>query len=167
MPGQNFKIVGLDNLRDMLRSFDNVFQRKVIEDIFRAAAKPLIQKARQKAPDDEGDLVKSLGTFTSRSQDRGIAIKGAIWAGPRTRGGFKGFHAHLIEFGTKERKPKGEAFAIFEYKGSIVYGAKRAKALSPKPFMQPAYNEAKSEMERIIKEDSAKILQKNFNKYRK
>jgi len=50
--------------------------------------------------------------------------------GPRVGGGFKGYHAGLLEFGTKNRPPGGW-YAKFP-------NARPTKS-APRPYIEPAY----------------------------
>ncbi len=92
------------------------------------AAFPLVSAAHLMAPVGKtGNLADSIGV-EKIGLNKGGEI-GAIAVGPRRRGGFKGFHGHLIEFGKKNSD-----------------GARTA----PKPFMAPAINSTKVEVESKI-----------------
>ena len=158
--GANFKLIGDQQLLAQLKRMEQATTQQVIEKSFRTAARPLVEKAKANAPMGEtGNLKKSIGIFASRSQDRRSRIKAGLWVGPRIRGGFKGYHAHLVEFGTETRRPKNGAFLVFEYNGVKVF-AKQAKGMTPNPFMIPAYNETKGTVERRIQEETRKNIQK-------
>lgn len=163
---KKIQLIGFEKVEGLLKEMDGKLTQKVIEGTFRKAAKPLIRSARQKAPEGPtGNLKKSIGVFPSKSSQRRAKEMAGIWVGPRLGKAYKGYHAHLIEFGTKDRTPKKGQFLVFEYQGRKVF-AKRAKGISPKPFMQPAYNETYGEMVVIIEDEVENVFKKVYDKYK-
>ncbi|MEN7549316.1 HK97-gp10 family putative phage morphogenesis protein [Rapidithrix thailandica] len=160
------KLKNWEQAKRMLKDMDNRMTKKVIEGTMRKAAKPLVRSAKSKAPKgDTGNLRKSIGTFVSKSSERKKNLKAGIWAGPRTRGSHKGFHAHLIEFGTKKRKPTKGEYLVFEVDGVLVF-AKEVAPVKPQPFMQPAYQESKGQMEQVMFKEFGNEFQKVAKKYK-
>jgi hypothetical protein len=62
---------------------------------------------------------------------------GLVQYGPRKRGGYKGFHGHLIEYGKTNRD-----------------GTKT----EPDPFMEPSFNQTKGQIEKNIADSLGKKL---------
>lgn len=148
----------------MLKGLDNSLNKKIIEGTLRVSARPLVKRARDLAPvGPTGNLKKSIGIFVSRSSDRKANLKAGLWVGPRIRGKNKGYHAHMIEFGTEERRPKNGRFLVFEYNGVLVF-AKKAKGMQPNPFMQPAYEQTKGQVANGIFDNIEKIFLREVKK---
>jgi hypothetical protein len=91
---------------DMLRlqkTFQNlryIDQRKVLISAFRKATKPVLNQIKANAPRGAtGNLKKSIGLLVSRNEI-------SVILGARKRKGFKGYHGHLVEDGTKDRYVK-------------------------------------------------------------
>lgn len=112
---------------------------KTMQSAGMGASKVLIDRAKALAPSKSGDLRQSIGAYRGsfnqvQSQQREV---GQIKVGPR-RGRYKGYAAHLMEFGTKNRFSKsmrGKGTAP-SFKGRV----------TPHPFMEPAFNETKSQV---------------------
>ncbi len=86
-------------LEDFFHDLAYSDQRKIFTAGFKKAAKPLIAMAKMKVPEKTGNLRKSIGS---------VMVQGdiAIIVGARTTGSNKGFHGHLVEFGTRQRTHK-------------------------------------------------------------
>ena len=161
-----FKLDGIASVKKALMALDNATTKKVIEKTFRIAARPLVKKAKELAPPDKtGNLRESIGIFVSRAQDRKANLAAGIWVGPRIRGRYEGYHAHLIEFGTDERKPKHKKVLVFEYNGVKVF-AKKTKGMKPRPFMGPAYDQTVGKVEDGVFDNLQKVYLKEINRVR-
>ena len=126
-----------------LKEIDNVFkglplqlQDRVLKTAHADAAKPLIDTAKSIVPVGKtGNLKDSIGV--ERISLKRTNEIGLVQVGPRRKGGKKGFHGHLIEFGKTNRD-----------------GSKS----KPNPFMEPAYNMTKNLVEGRIAESVGKKL---------
>lgn len=133
--------------KDLKRLFEILpakVNKKILLAAFRKGAKPLIKESRQNVPVDEGDLKRSIGTVTAKPKNRN---KAAVRVGPRIgkAKNAKGYHGHLIEFGTAPRKTKSGKFT----------GSTPAN-----PFMSPAWESKKDEVQREINENIGEVVEK-------
>lgn len=125
----NFKlsVTGDKQIDDVLRGLPAQVTHQVLSTAHAAAAKPLIEKEKLLAPEGpEGNLVDSIGAVKTPFQKANVV--GEVTVGPRRSRPFKGFHGHLVEFGTKRRQNKN--------------GANRG-VMPSKPFAAPAFEATK------------------------
>lgn len=128
------KITGVKELDDALSAMSAEMSDKTMQSAAMGASKVLIDRAKALAPSKGGGLRQAIGAIKgSFNQVRSLVRQiGTIMVGPR-RGRFKGYAAHLMEFGTKNRysqSVRGKRTAP-SFKGKV----------SPHPFMEPAFNE--------------------------
>lgn len=117
-------VSGIKELDAMMRGLPSQVQHNILLSIHKEAAKPLVEAAQSLAPVKKGLLKKSIGTASGGSIKRTGEI-GLVTVGPRRKGGYQGFHGHLVERGTKERRTKsGESRGV----------------MPATPFMEPAFN---------------------------
>lgn len=101
-----FQVKGIGEVKDLLKKLgDDTFTRKVILGAQREVLKPVVadMKANLASSTKEGtgNLQASLGVKALR----GKSTNTTSLAGMRT-GKYKGYHGHLIEAGTQDRKYK-------------------------------------------------------------
>jgi hypothetical protein len=122
-------IKGYDEVYRTMQGLAHLLTHKELQDAHVAASKPLIEAEKLLAPEGpNGFLIDSIGAVRSsagRAEDLG-----EVGIGPR-RGRYKGFAAHLVEYGTKARKLKGT--------GKYKQGTKRG-VMPAKPFAGPAWD---------------------------
>ncbi len=111
-----FNLTGVKELNDVFKGMPLQVTHRVMQAANADAAKILVSKAKSLSPVRSGGLVNSIGTVKP-SFRRSNEI-GEVHTGPR-RGRYKGYHAHLVEYGTKKRK--------------------RGGIMPKRPFMKPAY----------------------------
>lgn len=129
-------VTGLKEIDQVIKGLPSQIQDRVLKTAHADAAKPLISIAKQLVPKGKtGNLEQSIGI--ERVSMRKTDEIGLVLVGPRRRGGNKGFHGHLIEYGKTNRD-----------------GSKT----SPKPFMAPAFEQSKTTVERGISESLGKKL---------
>ena len=141
----------LDQLFTTLRSSQ---QRAVMLSNFRKAAKPLIKQTRSNYKSKHSATSKS-GTYKSigssaRRQNINLRV------GARVAGRFKGYHAHILDQGTKERfrtTKSGKRVST----GRIV-GSK---------FFTNAVNTSQPQIERSIKDEFYNTLTAYIQRYNK
>jgi hypothetical protein len=90
-----------------------------------------ITLAKSKIQDDTGNLRNSIGFINRSSRGKYPSTR---LIGARVYGGFKGYHAHLLEYGTVKREYKSKFSGKSHYTGSG----------PAKPFMRPAYDEGRA-----------------------
>lgn len=135
-------VTGVEELDRVLKQMSGSLTHSVVASAHTAAAKPLVEKARLLAPEGpNGYLVDSIGTV--RVPQKKADAVGEIEAGPRRRAPYKGYHGHLVERGTKKRQTSK--------------GANRG--IMPKhPFMEPAFQQTKGQIETGIRENLKKKI---------
>lgn len=122
-----------------LKGMPKVLQNNLLQNAHVKAAKPLVDAAKSNAPVGQtGNLRRSIGIERVGVSAGGV---GVVQVGPRRRGGFKGFHGHLIEYGKTNRGERGDK-------------------TRPNPFMHDAFGMTKREVEKNIQfEVGVKIAQ--------
>jgi HK97 gp10 family phage protein len=123
-------VTGMIELDRMLKLMPTELNHRILSAANTAAAKPLVERAKSLAPQGKGDLKKSIGSVKipiSKATEIGT-----VHVGPRRKGGYKGHHGHIVEFGTKERFHKS---------------GKSVGFMPKKPFMAPALSSTKDKIE--------------------
>ncbi len=134
-------ITGDKNIDAILRNLPPALSHKALGSVHYNAAKPLVEKEKQLAPKKTGILEKSIGAY--RSSYKNATAVGEVRVGPRRRGGYKGYHGHLVEFGTDSRYTRDGS-----YRG----------VMPATPFAKPAFDQTKSQIERLIVTDMSRIV---------
>lgn len=121
-------VTGFKEIDSVLKGLPNQLQDRVLKTAHADAAKPLIEAAKRIVPVGKtGNLKDSIGV--ERIALKKTNVVGLVQVGPRRRRGKKGFHGHLIEYGKTNRD-----------------GSKT----KPQPFMEPAFNQTKAQVETQI-----------------
>lgn len=134
-------VTGVKEIDQVLRGLPKQLNHRVLGQAHAAAAKPLIDKAKVMTPKRTGGLQKSIGAV--KLSQRKATIVGEVHAGPRRGKSQKGYHGHLVEYGTKKRTNKR--------------GANRG-VMPSKPFMEPAFQATKGQIEGLIGQEIGKKL---------
>lgn len=96
------EVYGFDALEKTFSNFAYKDKRNIIISAFRKATKPTVDQAKANAPvGATGNLRKSIGFVPIRGQ-------AGAYVGARIKGGFRGYHGHLVEEGTVERFRKSK-----------------------------------------------------------
>lgn len=137
--GVFIRVTGVKELDEALKAMTAEMSDKTMQSAAMGASKVLIDRAKSLAPSKGGGLRQSIGvTKGSFNQVRSLQREiGQVKVGPR-RGRYKGYAAHLMEFGTKNRysrSVRGKRTAP-SFKGRV----------TPRPFMEPAFNETKGQV---------------------
>lgn len=136
-------LLGDKEIQAVLKELPQALADKAIGTANMNAAKPLVEKEKQLAPDDTGALVDSIGAYRAPKKAQRL---GLVVAGAQRRGKYKGFHAHLVEFGTRERK----------------------RGRMPKqPFAKPAFDATQTKVQGLIHTELSKIVQRVMKKHLK
>lgn len=131
------KVQGLDEIKKVLNGLPDQFRHKVLQASNAEAAAPLVERAHLLAPVGRtGHLAESIGVVKPTLAKAGEV--GLVQVGPRRKGGYKGYHAHLVEYGTKDRGRTG--------------------IMPKKPFMEPAFNQTKDILFKRIDDIQGKKL---------
>lgn len=137
------RVTGAKEIDNVLRGLPLQVTDKVLQNSFSDAAKPLVQAAQSLAPKDKGTLAESIGVTKEPAKTLVNRAVGQIQVGPRRKGKYKGFAGHLIEFGTTVRETKS--------------GSNRGN-VTPDPFMEPAFNQTKGQVENRINDSIGRKL---------
>ena len=106
------KITGMKELNQVMSGLKKFNQHKIMGSVLYKASKPMMtaqkQIAAQKTTRRTGNLDTSIGRM--KVSMKKAAEIGTVRVGPRIGGRYKGYHGHLIEFGTKDRYTKKGAY---------------------------------------------------------
>lgn len=132
--------VQLIGLKEVMRAFDKADKEMVkqLRKSVKEAAKPVLKAAKQKAPVSEdganglppGTLKKDLTIIAERSKNK---AKYTVRVGQKRRKKAKAVNANGVPYG-----------------GMVEYGTSKTPA---QPFMKPALEENREEVERLILEE--------------
>jgi len=130
-------ITGIHDIDKVLKGLPLQLQDRILKNAHAEAAKPLISTAKNiVAVGKTGNLKNSIGV--ERVSMKKTNQIGLVKVGPRRRNGYKGFHGHLIEYSHFTRDGVNKT--------------------TPKPFMEPAFNQTKGKIETNIKESLGRKL---------
>ena len=115
-----------------------VKKNKFFMAVFRQAAKPIIQAAKNNIKNDTGQLKKSIKAFSTRASRK----LPALYVGPKASGG-----------SATKNKNRGGGF----YGGIVEYGGAFSQA---KPFMRPAWESKKSQAGDLLLSGATAIVEK-------
>lgn len=141
------KLTGHKDVDKVLRGLPLQVNHKVLQAAHTSAAKVLVTAEKLGAPEGPtGNLVDSIGVIKTPIK-RANAI-GEIHVGPR-RGRYKGYAAHLVEYGFKTRLKHGRR-------------GKKAR-VAGRPFARPAWERTKNRVLASINDHLGRHL-RNFMK---
>lgn len=160
-------VIGKDQLKAALQGLAGDLQSADVRTGFQRAAALIRDKARGEAPSYKGTLRRAIVSFASRR--RGKRAEPAAWARVNVLSGrVKAPHGHLVEFGTKPRRPKKRRYMKFE--GALGFGigvtytvfTKRVAAIRPNPYFKRAVERSDSAALNVaIEAIRKKILKRN------
>jgi len=128
-------VTGIKEIDAVIKGLPLQLQDRVLKTAHADAAKIGVQAAKAIVPVKTGTLRDSIGV--ERVSMKRTTEIGLVQYGPRKRGGFKGFHGHLIEYGKNNRD-----------------GTKT----KPQPFMEPSFNQTKGQIQNNIADSLGKKL---------
>jgi len=119
------EIKGLKEIKDFVNGLPAELNHKVMQTVNAEAAIPLVHKIHLLAPVGKtGNLADSIGV-EKPSIKRANEI-GVVNVGPQRTGSKRGHHAHLVEYGTRDRGKTG--------------------IMPKKPFVKPAFDQMKENL---------------------
>lgn len=157
MAKSGFSIKGIDELNQVLAGFDSKFGAQQLDKILRKAAAPMVREAKRLSSnaDVTGDTTKSIGIIANRKA-------GSITVGPRRGNGFKGYHAHLLEYGTAPHIIKAKAAGgLLRWAGGAATQVQHPGSAA-QPFMRPAFDATGQAVVESIKDQCREILDSGF-----
>ena len=115
------------------------------------ASKPLVDKIKGLAPEGPtGNLVDSIGAV--KMSLRSAQMVGEVRVGPRVNKPYRGFHGHLNERGTVQRRTRA--------------GANRGR-MTAKPFVEPAWSATQGIVEGSMNAELQFVIVRTMRKYAK
>jgi hypothetical protein len=178
MSDANIQVTGFDELKKLIIQLSNPKdKRREMLLVLRQVAKPTLLQARISVPVsrkkhtarrktiEPGNLKKSLGLITSRSENPTILV------GPRAKGSFDGWYGHMVHGGHN----------IYRNPGKIKNGRKKsvlsrvtnkrvgttAGRVEGNPFLTTAYERTKTTVTADAEKKMAKYIQGRINKLSK
>jgi len=157
---------GIKEVDAKMRTLPLALQHKIMLSVHHEAAKPMVDNIRNNTPVSTkgrmlrgkwitpGGLEKSIGSVSIGTPARTGEI-GAVAVGARINSGYKGYHAHLVEFGTKGRKPGGW-YAKFKNPHKTIMPAH--------PFIEPAFERTKAKVAARI---AQAVVDKMYSHFRR
>ncbi|MDO7851396.1 HK97-gp10 family putative phage morphogenesis protein [Hymenobacter convexus] len=156
------KIKGIEGLDQVLAGFDDKFGAQVLDKMLRKAAGPMVREAKRLSSnaDVTGETTKSIGIVANRKA-------GSITIGPRRGNGYKGYHAHLLEYGTAPHLIKAKAAAgLLHWAGGAAHQVQHPGSAA-QPFMRPAFDATGTGMVDSIKDQCREIIESGFKSVHK
>ena len=132
-------VKGLDNIINRFKSLASSNQKQVYS-ILRDSAQPIVTDAQSLIPVKTGNLRTSVGFI-----ERNKRYKKAVIIGPRTYGGWKGYHAHLIAKGWQRQR----------YDGGVT-------TVPGNDFMTKAFNQNATSVKNNIEQQLSLLLKKQL-----
>lgn len=154
-----YDLQGIEGLKAALSGIPKEIEDRVLADMVREGAKPIVRHIKQRVPVDEGNLKKSITSVVKKSKKTGVAFavvgpstarfsggkklkKGASWNGAAR----PALYAHLVEFGHHSAAATG--VSVRSAKGTTIRkGTLTPRSfIMPKPFMRPGTKAAQPEV---------------------
>lgn len=142
MPQQifNIKIEGIEELQKQLIQMPERVKRTTLLRILRSGSRVVVDSAKHEVAQimekafsegrtPTGNLYESIGQITSKSIDYPN-----IQVGARVKRGYKGYHVHWVNYGTKIRKTTDPGVTPRTRKAGLNRGSMRGN-----PFMERAF----------------------------
>jgi HK97 gp10 family phage protein len=129
--GISFK--GFDDLDAVLAGLGPKLGPQAVNKVLNKAAKPLVKRAKDLSSnaDVTGETTRSIGVLNNRKQ-------GGISIGPRRGNGYKGHHAHLLEYGVAPHVIRAKAAGgLLHFAGTYTHEVQHP-GIAAQPFMRPA-----------------------------
>jgi HK97 gp10 family phage protein len=153
--GISFK--GFDDLGDVLAGLGPKLSPPVVNKIFNQAAKPLVKRAKELSSnaDVTGETTRSIGVLNNRKA-------GGISIGPRRGNGYKGHHAHLLEYGTAPHVIRAKAAGgLLHFAGTYAPEVQHP-GIAAQPFMRPAADATLPQVIENVNDGLREIIETDF-----
>jgi HK97 gp10 family phage protein len=151
------KFQGIDELGAVLAGLGDKLGGQTVDKILRKAARPMLKRAKEISSnaDVTGDTTKSIGIIANRKTN-------SIKLGPRRGNGFKGHHAHLLEYGTAPHIIRAKAAdGLLSFAGTFTKEVQHP-GIAAQPFMRPAFDATHGAVVASIKEQCKEIIDSEF-----
>lgn len=148
---------GIKELDEVLAGLPGKFGDQTVDRILRKAAQPMLKRAKELSSnaDVTGDTTKSIGIIANKKSN-------SIKLGPRRGNGFKGYHAHLLEYGTAPHVIRAKAEGgLLAFAGTFVKEVQHP-GIAAQPFMRPAFDAEYLTAIQSVKDQCAEIIATGF-----
>ena len=166
------KVRGYKEAKALLEQLPQNMQKRMLLSALRKSTKGMLSSARQKTPVKSGELRRQLKIVRFRDSSApksevSIAVK-PVFSRTRKKGTANQYYGLFVHEGTKDPRAsrKGRVLVFRGQDGKMVF-ARSVKGLDARPFLEDAYNEKVSEVERSFGDNLASAVEsfvnKNFN----
>lgn len=140
-------------LRRMKRLSENgAFKKSELTKAMRPSAKVFQKQARAYAPKDSRRLARSIRIKTLKGWPAVLSVRPEYASRKSKKTGkttSAGYHAHLVEFGTKPRKLKKPR--VVDFGGDHPVTITHTGAMPAQPFLRPAWRASRTRMARLAR----------------
>ncbi len=162
--GMSFELTGVKELTRLLDQLPTVSMRKtVVRNALKKAGQPIVMAAKASVPVEDGYLRDSLQVSTKlkesqKPKGRRDRTTVTVYVGSSAP------HAHLVEFGTVERKLKTPRVAKIKGHYAVIT---TTGFVSPNPFMRKAWDAMKTTALKIFAQEMKVELYKSARRLAK
>ena len=157
MASNGFDLEGFAALEEVLAGLGSGFGDQVVDKILRNAAGPYVKRAKELSSnaDVTGDVTKSIGIIANRKAN-------SITVGPRRGGGYKGYVAHILEYGAAPHVIRAKAAGKHLSFNGKAYSEVNHPGIAAQPFLRPAFDETNGQMVQSVKDQAREIIESKF-----
>lgn len=134
---------------------------KAADKAIKKALERVTLTAQNKLRNRSGNLSESIGVY---KDNKAIARKDkrfGLFTGPRIFGSYKGYHGHLVEFGTKERTRKSNDLLVIRLGGKIIFSrSKKLGKVEPQKYMYKSWSEQKTAALNTLEQEIVRLTKK-------
>jgi hypothetical protein len=157
MAKTGFELEGFADLEKVLAGLPGKLGEQVVNGILRKAATPYLKRAKELSSnaDQSGDTTKSIGIVADRKAS-------VIRVGPRRGNGYKGYVAHILEYGAAPHLIKAKAEGgLLHFAGTYAPQVQHP-GIAAQPFLRPAFDETSGQIVQSVKDQVKEILTSEF-----
>lgn len=103
MKDLDFKLTGFKELDRLFDKLPDQVSKRLVDKALLKSGKPIVQGAKSNVNVFTGNLKKSIGALKGKTKKFKVGNR-TVLIGGRVGGRHKGYHAHLLEFGTKKSR---------------------------------------------------------------
>jgi HK97 gp10 family phage protein len=152
-----FQLEGFAELEQVLAGLPGKLGDQTVDKILRKAAQPYLKKAKELSSNQDvtGDTTKSLGIIANRKTN-------SITVGPRRGGQYKGYVAHILEYGAAPHRIAAKAAGgLLSFAGSFAHEVNHP-GIAAQPFLRPAFDATHPAVVASIKDQAREIIESEF-----
>jgi HK97 gp10 family phage protein len=152
-----FELEGFAELEQVLAGLPGKLGDQTVDKILRKAAQPYLKRAKELSSNQDvtGDTTKSLGIIANRKTN-------SITVGPRRGGQYKGYVAHILEYGAAPHRIAAKAAGgLLSFAGTFTQEVNHP-GIAAQPFLRPAFDATQGQMQQSIKDQAREIIESEF-----